>query len=290
MQVIASIVIYILTIVEINGPLTYDEMNIGGALAIRSLSEVLELIYSGVHRLTNTQHTLSSLTAFTAMSLFGKNEWVMRSASLPYALLFLIVAIRFCRKFIPTGFSIFIFANILVNQNILFYLHSARGFISMLLFSLLSLTILLDVSENRFPSSRKNYISFSLVYFFLILTNTNGGLFALYLFLTLLTWTLFNHSNIPKESLKTYKTFLRLMALNLPLFFMGALRETQVQAGLAQLHGSNPEWNFGTMGYLLGWDRIWWSKLFLFFCVSLFLFRINKFDIKKDFLTLFLSV
>ncbi len=276
------------SLLQIQSPLTYDEMNIGGALANRSFSQVIDLILQGLYRATNTQHTLSSLTAYFSMVTFGKSAWIMRLSAIPFAILFLLTVYKFCKNFLPLMATLIVFGNLLANENVTFYLHSPRGFVTMMLFSLLSLMGVLKLIKPDTKLTPFRYSCFGLFYFSLILTNTNGGMFALFLFCSLVFWALLNKKQYSREQFQSIKCVLLIMVLLLPLFFIGALREAQVQSGLSQLNGYNKEWNLGTMGYLFGFDRIWWSKLVLIFSLGLFVFRIRKFKLTTDFLSLFL--
>ncbi len=287
-QIISAFGIIFLSLAQIQGSLTYDEMNIGGALANRNFLEVLQLIYKGAYRATNTQHTVSSIVAYWGMLLFGKNEWIMRLTAFPFAVLFLVTLHRFCYRFLTPLATILIYGNFLANQNITFYFHSPRGFVTMMLFSLLSLISVLDLVRDQFKSTWKNYFFFALVYLLTILTNTNGGMFALFLLATLVLWTLLNYKFFSLKQFQAAKNLILIMTAILPVFVFGAIREMYVQSELSQLNGVSREWNLGTMGYLFGLDRIWWSKIILLFCICLFIFRVRKFKIRTDFLTLFL--
>jgi hypothetical protein len=285
-------VMLILVIQAIKGldlPLTYDEMNIGGAVANRTLLEVIQLFWAGVYRFTNTQHLLSTLSMFFSVKLFGANEVALRLSAIPFSMGFLITLFKFTKKYCSNLGTAIIYLNLIANANVSYYLISGRSYACMMFLSLLLLSFVLDTLTDKTLPSNGRVLLFAATFLLNILTNTAAGLFGLLLFASLTIYFLLNRNEMSLLRQSAILKCLLVMAGIVPLFVLGALKEVKVQSGLSQLVGVNPELNLGTMGYLLGLDRLLQSKGFILLCISMWLYRVVKWDIRKDFMNLLLS-
>lgn len=139
--------------------------------------------------LTTRNHGLSTLLSYVSCELFGYSEMATRYPAIPFALLFLILLFFFCRRFTSPVTMCLIYGNLAMNQLALWYMHSMRGYIPMMFFSLVVLTVIFSAIGDETPKRpQMSFFALALSLIALTLTHSFGGFFCAVTAFGLLSW------------------------------------------------------------------------------------------------------
>ncbi len=288
---VLAVIAFLRTAQGIFSPLSYDELNIGSAIARSDFGEMLSLIGTGVLHFTNTQHSIAMLASFFSMNLLGPSELAIRLPSLVFTAALLLLTIRLCLRHLTPIAGFLLLANLAANENLLYNLHTSRGYATLVLFSLGMLVMLLDLLRSDSAPKKANLFGFFACLMLCCFSNTNGGIFCIAFFLSLLSWASLNRRQMTANQLVVIRWLVPAFLLILPFIAMGALLEAKTQSSLGQFQRRDAEVWIGTWGGIVGAMQVWWGKALVLFCVGLALLRTREGKCwRKDWLGQFLVV
>ncbi len=286
-QFFLSVAIFAQAVLQLDSSLTYDESNVGSYLASASLSEVIGVIHQGNYSLSSTQQALALLSSYFSMQAFGVSVIALRLPALMFGLLFLSLLYVLSRRYLPTFVALFCYLNLCANHTVVWYMHSSRGYISLMLFSLLPFVIVFGVSRGRFSSSKLIYLGVA-SYALCVFTCTHGALFNCLLLISVILWVYLNRTLLSARQLKFLRRAILVGFLFMPLILWMAFNEARFTAQAGFL-GGGAHGRWVMIGTVLGTCRIWGDKLILLFVLSLIVLKVKwQKGLQRDFVFVFL--
>jgi len=274
------------------GPLdtdeTYTASRLGGEGAWKVISPV------GHHR----NHAISTLSAHFSKQIFGLNEITVRYPSIVFCAAFLLILNFICWRIATPFTTLLIFSNLLVNQLAMWFMHSMRGYLSMMLFTIIPLTVLLwetkfltSTRTSKKRSSSQHLWFFSLFFVGSFLTHTFGGVFSLLLWTALLVWLFFNRSTISGAERRKFSPYLVVGVLSAPLLAILLVSNLQDISSFGYFYADTYPEVGRELLRLVGIGDMKYRAGLILFLLGLLSFRIFVLrDIFRDFLSVFLLV
>ncbi len=211
------LVILAQSVVKINSPLDWDELDTATRLATPSVCPMDDHDpYRNRDLISPTKntrnHTIANIAILTAYRIFGISEKVARYPSLLFTALLLAALIGLSKGFYPRVAVAFVLLHLAFNGMFRWYSHSLRGYASMELFTFLALLEVLRTNHKR--SSPWLYAGFVLV---ASVTHTFGALFCLLLFCSHFIWVAWQAPNLGTPELQFHLSRIKTSFLAAPV-------------------------------------------------------------------------
>lgn len=274
-QIALSVLIFIRTASQINATLDWDE------------NETISSISSGdtffvVNPLRgSTNHPLASLASSVSMKIFGVSKWTARLPALGFTLLFLILLNLFCIRFATPFVTIAVFVHLLCNEMAIWYMHSMRGYIPMMLFTFGAFFVVYSFTQG-YAVSKRQHIFFFLMLLLAPLSHTIGYLFCVILTATLCFWLFFQGDHLTESQLKDGRKLLLAPMLALALLATFAIFQMAALNSERWIISSEPvpDWqyerNFARISMVFGVAKFWIVKLLSLPVLILFLRQLKE--------------
>lgn len=291
-----SVILLFSAISQINAPLDIDEAGLWSLFPSHTLAQALDpneapaFNYTGI---PDKHHSLSILASYLSYRVFGMSKTALRMPAIFFSALFLILLAYLTHYYLTRFEAALLYANLCCNQMAQWYFHSSRGYISMMLATLVPFAIVWSFA--RHPNDAQAKPPFSRWLFLLStaivpFTHTFGGGFLVVLAITLIVWLFFNRKTLSPNYL--WKGCLICFALIVvtPIVGLIFLHHGQVLTTHHYIFGKPPElWS--VLSGVLGANRHWWGKLTLLLVAGILWYRaiVTK-DLKRDFLSLFVFI
>lgn len=94
-------------------------------------------------------HFVAQATSYASIQTFGKSIRAARFPSILFSILFLAILSWWCVSRLHWFPTLLLFAHLTVNQYVIWYMHSARGYISSMFFTVCLYFLVLEIYENR---------------------------------------------------------------------------------------------------------------------------------------------
>jgi hypothetical protein len=263
-QILCSLVVIARSTSNIGVPLDWDEHE---HLSVLSGPQAWE----SINPLRGSEnHALASLSAFVSMKIFGVNKYAARLPAVLYALAFLTLLNMVALRYLSTTGSAIYFLSLTGNGFLLYMMHSMRGYIPMMFFTLYVFSKALAFANDKIPGQRRDLSLFTLAAGAALFSHTFGGLFLVLLFVSLLLWT-YQHRTVLSRQSHEYAFSLMTILLGwlalygvISLYILLHLQDT----GFAMPKDGVPAWLSHLATFRLftifGFVRIWEIRLFGF--------------------------
>ncbi|MEZ4751292.1 MAG: hypothetical protein R3B54_11940 [Bdellovibrionota bacterium] len=256
-QVVVSLVILGQTVQQITLPFDLDENQ-------RAAAAITKSFWHEINPFRHTEvHAVAHVFAIGSMKLFGENKIAYRLPSIIFAALFLIMLNAIANRFLQPFTRLLLFSHLLVNEMVIWYLHSTRGYVSALFVTSVLLFILLEIGARGVPENTTRRVWIFSVFFALsVLTHPFTGIYSLLLLTSFCFWVYLNRHKMDR-SLASYCWQLILAAsIWLPLFFAVFVCVLRSLEPIANLHHGGFE-NFvpKVLTTLPSLGRLWALKL-----------------------------
>jgi len=287
-KIIVSGVILVSAVLGLNRPFDWDEIARSSELADGNYFFV-------INPLTTLNHSLATTLALISAKFFGMTKVGLRAPSIFVSAMFLVVLFSFSKRYLSRFATYLVYGHLAVNGLFVWYNHSMRGYISMLLFTLLSLKLALDILSLSDKVSRRKLGAFAAAYTVCFFTHGFGGLFAMLLCLTVLAWLLTNQRRLSAVQQDNGSllllTCLGVLALS-ALMFVAHLQVLErdgwlFHGGVNEVHGAAYKWS--RLMLLVGGSAIWIGKILSLAAIALTVTQIRRFRaaVTTDFIMLF---
>lgn len=275
-------VILIRVLLGLYGPMEDDEIILAVELPQNSVAKILTPSFG--NSLVGKNQTVSVLSAYLFTDWFGLNEITYRVPAVLYALLTLVVLLAFRKQ--VNGFStVLVFGNLLVNELALWYMHNAKGYVSMLPFTLTLLFILISREQQASWNKTQRFL-FGLALILTPLTNAFGALFVGFLSVAWAMWMVLHEKKLSQKEWERGGELLKMMLWALPLVVLVLFNQaTHMDKEGDLLSGRTPDYYLAT-AYLFGMGFDWQSKLLVLLAGAL-LFLSRKTLRYLDFISVF---
>jgi hypothetical protein len=287
LQAILSVLILVRTGFQITAPFDYDEQVHASQLSHARASEI-------AHPLQNTSfHLLATLTSFVSTKLFGVNKIAVRLPALGFAALWLLSLNLFTLELAGPWAAGLLLCHCLSNELVIWYLHSMRGYVSMICLAFLPFWIFYRFVKVGVPRHRTaTLLALALSFPLPLFTHAFGGFFCLLLLAAFFLWMGIEGNSLSYSQWQfAWKlswvalAWVPLLGFVLLKQFVGTDSEQQV---LFVTGASASAWH-ACLIKLFGLARLWWLKLALTLTVVVLLSEI-RLGWRRDlgFLSLFL--
>lgn len=211
-QVGLSVAIGVQAVLQADLPFDLDEYQ-------RLIGALTQSFWHEINPFRHTEvHSVSHFFANLSVKIFGPSRLAFRAPSLLFAGLFLVALGYLSRRFLSPVAGLVVLAHLAVNQMVIWYLHSMRGYVSALFVTTVLWAILLEAVE-RLPERRRQRLVLFAVFFFLsVFTHPFTGIYSLVLFLSLVLWASWNADRLGRERLVYLSQLLTIAMLCLPFF------------------------------------------------------------------------
>lgn len=159
-------------------PYDYDEQN-----------AAYEFVYRGWHRinpLRTETHPVAALSSFGMFKVFGPGKIEGRIPALIFSAVFLILLAYFGMRHFSPLTNILLFSHLAANHLFIWYAHSLRGYISMMLWCFLLFAWVYELCTSA--KARFHPFLFFALFVGAILTHPFAGIFSIALWFTVLIW------------------------------------------------------------------------------------------------------
>ena len=247
---------------HINSPLGIDENVHGLQMARGDLwNEITPFIYDESYSTQN--HVLSHIASYLSLQLFGVNKISLRLPAIIFSLLLVWILYSRRASLSPIVFT-FIFGHLLVNQLIVWYSHSMRGYILMI-----AASSFLFLEAFRFARGERIPLRpIAVVYLLTPFTHIFGGVFAILLWMTLVVWIVVNHSNLSKKQWEDGRKIVRWGLLLMPLILLMFGFEAIRLMRLGDLQSAETPGVLSWVIPLFGFSYSWQAKIFLLMVIG----------------------
>lgn len=261
-----------------HGPLDTDETYMA--------SELLgEHPWSAINPVGNHRnHGVSSSLALFSTRVFGTNEMSVRYPSIVFTAFFLLLLIVFVHKYANAFVALLVFGNLTFNQLSIWFMHSMRGYISMMCFSLLALMLVMRWQDETPKSIRGPVWLFLAVFLLNVLTHTFGGIFSMLLWFTLLVWVYLNRNRLGEGQRKFFVNLLVACVALFPLVGLLFLSNAMDMSAYGFLYSKKLPIVSIELLRLFGVPNTEWVLVGVALCFIVF----RSYWKKMDFLSLFL--
>lgn len=289
LNALTSIAIILGAVYAIDTPLDIDE-NIHALMMTRRLySDELDPIKSDPRIYFTQNHVLAQAASILSMEAFGYEKIPYRSPAIVFTVLLLLIVPIASRSLFPTPGYFLVLGFLASNAFSLWYLHSARGYVSLLGITALSYFLAVGVLEGR--SGRRYYGAYVLSLFLSPFTHFFSMIFHLLLSITLVFWSSVNRQSLSREKSRAIFRLLLAQALALPLFCFVLARNLTFLSRIGDFEKSSGEsnlWMNITKAFGIAFD--WQARAFLLFSFSLVLWAIfHRREFFRRFSTLFVA-
>jgi hypothetical protein len=295
-RVVISISLVILAFSQLNAPLDIDEAGLWSLFPTHNFAEALnpneapEFNYTGI---PDKHHSVSIFASYVSYRLFGMSKRAVRMPAIFFCILFLFLIAYLSRRYLTRFETILLYANLCCNQLAIWYFHSSRGYISMMLLTLIpfamiwAFTLKTQNSQVKKPFPLWLFIVATLTAPF---THTFGGGFLIILSISLIVWLFANRGQLTGAQLWQGCLFWFTLFVVTPLVGLIFLHHGQVLSTHHYVFGPSPElWS--VLSGVLGANRHWWGKLTLLLMVGILWYRVAVVkDFWRDFLSLFVTI
>ncbi|MCB0403425.1 MAG: hypothetical protein KDD51_01470 [Bdellovibrionales bacterium] len=256
-QVVVSLVILGQTVRQITLPFDLDENQ-------RAAAAVTKSFFHEINPFRHTEvHAVAHTFAIASMKIFGENKVAYRLPSIVFAALFLFVLNVMASRFLQPFTRLLLFSHLLVNEMVIWYLHSTRGYVSALFVTSVLLFILLEVGASGVPEkSGRRVWAFSLFFALSVLTHPFTGIYSLLLLTSFCFWVYLKRHEMDRTLARYCWQLILSASLWLPLFFavfVCVLRSLEPIANLH--HGGFENFVIKVLTTLPSLGRLWALKL-----------------------------
>ncbi|MBI4405277.1 MAG: hypothetical protein HY537_14030 [Deltaproteobacteria bacterium] len=288
-QIALSAAILVQAIVGLNSPLDYDENAVGLHISDSSVFEVINPL-GHLKTLVSRNHSIANLASVISVAILGENEITLRLPAILFAFFFLLGVNWLCWKHLSPFATVLVMGHLSVNQLLIWYMHSLRGYIALTLFTLIPFIVVLQASRNQEQDNPRKPIGLFAVFFCLsIFTHTLAGVFCAMLFFSYVIWLNFNGA-MGSAQVRDYRHKLLIASLFCMPFIGFFMTQDFFHMGNWGAYGS-PNSTVGFPNKLLtfyGLSRIWEGKALLLILSGLLIMRARD-DWKQDLPTILIS-
>jgi hypothetical protein len=279
---ILSVLIFALTLSQVQGPMDWDEVARTSELARGNSLSV-------IHPFTTMNHPIATALSWGTMKLFGVSKVGVRLPALAFTLAFLGLLLVEGSLWLSTFTLALLLCHFASNELVVWYMHSMRGYISLMLFTgAIFFIVTSALKEETF--SPKKQLALSLLVGACLFTHTFAAVFCLVFALSLLSWLALNLKNISSGTLDAGVRMLLVFFAWLPIlavvfgFHVAVLDNTGFIH--AETHSDHlPAYYALTRSAMvLGAPRVWFVKVLFLASVCLIGWRIRR-NSFRDFLT-----
>lgn len=268
-----SVAILVGAIRALDTPLDIDE-NIHALMMTRGLyGDELDPVKSDARVYFTQNHILAQAASIASMEIFGFEKIPYRAPAILFTgLLLLIIPLCF-RSLFPTAGYFLTLAFLASNAFSLWYLHSARGYVSLLWVTALSYFLALRVLEDR---SRKLYLwAYAATVILSPFVHFFSMIFHLLLAIALVFWVALNQQGVSREKSRAVFKLIVAQALVLPLYLFVLARNLMFLSSIGDFEKNAVEFNLWaniTKAFGLAFD--WQARAFLLFSFGLVVYAL----------------
>jgi hypothetical protein len=275
LQIFLSILILARSVNGLDSPLEFDESSLVSQIAGRDLFYIMNP-FNPKQIWGNINQRIATATSRFSLNTFGISEINLRLPAVGFTALILILLFCFCRTMISPFTSLLLYSHLLANQNVTWYSHSAKGYISAMFFTCALMFLVIRQSGTK-PLSRKvARVWFVLLFSGAILSHTFAGLFSGLLFISLLVWLNVRHREMSWIQVEDLKSLVLWSLVFAPVIGYVFIQHLKLMSGLNNLFSSEELVVLPGLLEFFGMSRDWWLRA-LFLCIlALAVFR------KKD--------
>lgn len=280
-QIICSILMLGLALCQIQVPLDWDEhehiSNLAGGTAWKVINPLRG----------SENHSLASLSTYVSLRLFGVSKIGARIPAILFSIAFLVLLNLFALQYFSKAGSVVCFLSLAGNPFVIYFMHSMRGYMPMMFFTLVLLYISLKLSNSSTIPLRRHLILFFIASGCALFSHFFGGLFLAFLLVSIIIWAYQRRGQLSKEQFRTVFSllsilFVWLIIMGLMSYFILVHME---ETGFAMTKDSIPPWLIKLATFRLftffGFVRIWEIRLFLLFIGLLVAWRL-LYPVKKS--------
>ncbi|MCB0418761.1 MAG: hypothetical protein H6617_08055 [Bdellovibrionaceae bacterium] len=256
-QVVVSLVVLGQTVRQITLPFDLDENQ-------RAAAAITKSFWHEINPFRHTEvHAVAHVFAIASMKVFGENKIAYRLPSIIFAVLFLVMLNAIANRFLQPFTRLLLFSHLLVNEMVIWYLHSTRGYVSALFVTSVLLFILLELGVQGVPrkSSQRIWV-FSVFFALSVLTHPFTGIYSLLLLSSFAFWAYLKRHEMDRALARYCWQLILAASIWLPLFFavfVCVLRSLEPIANLH--HGGFENFVLKVLTTLPSLGRLWALKL-----------------------------
>jgi hypothetical protein len=259
-QILLSVLILARTGMQITAPFDYDEQVHASRLSRTSASEI-------AHPLQNTSfHLVATLASYESTKLFGVNKISVRLPALLFTAVWLVCLNLFSLELTGLVAVGILLGHCLTNELLVWYLHSMRGYASMLCLTFLPFWILYRFVKRGVPQLRTATLwALAITFPLPLFTHAFGGFFCLLLLCAFLVWMGREANSMTRREWRFGWSLAFIALAWVPVLsyvllkqFIGTDSEQQVF-----FVANTTETGAACLSTLLGLARAWWLKLAL---------------------------
>lgn len=193
-QVLTSVLILGRAILGMDRPFDTDELT----MPLHALQGDFHLTPSWF--LQNSAHPIASLSSLLSMKIFGLGMYTSRAPAIIMSLFFLTQLFFFCRRAKLKNFTVvLIYAHLLASEIFVWYMHSIRGYISMVWLTFVVFSVAYETVHQIRPLTKTRFLAYCLSLFLFPMTHAFSVVFALMFFTAFLFWFLYFNGDQSRE-------------------------------------------------------------------------------------------
>jgi hypothetical protein len=242
---------------QINGPLDIDENIHALSIAQHRIAQELNPINTDP-RIYSQNHVAAQLLSIVSVKLFGLNKLAVRAPSILLTGLLLAALFTLCRGVGGSLITTIVLSHFLLNQLVIWYFHSARGYVAMMVLTIVPFLIVWDFTLKRRPGEPWRMALFAFCFLCAVFTHLFGAIFNGLLFLSLLTWMAAHREELD-ETARHYGAKLLTTALFIfPVYGFVIAHNLLFLSRIGDLNAGSPpniaESLLGAFGLSLSWQ------------------------------------
>lgn len=256
-QIGISLFVFGVAVSQLSTPFDVDELQ-------QSVYTLERSFWSSILPFRDDIHSLAHFGSIVSMKIFGVSKESIRYPALFFLLGFLGTLFYFSYRFLSGFTTVLIYSHLATNQFLVWYFHSARGYISSLWVTLVAFMVLYSLTKgDRLGSSKGGLFLFCLALCLSIFTHPFSAVACGVFLMALLHWLYENRQSLTREQRVAGIAFLSSGFVVLPFFAFCFVKIAQRLTTNGDLHAEEITFWLSNPAMLLGLGRIWALKLVL---------------------------